>query len=79
LINWGISLHVRDPSGGAVQKGDVIATYFDGQKLTLSKATDTSETVATALAGKVIRFTGMANQISNFRFKCRQLCFVSAQ
>lgn len=62
----GISLHVRDTSGGAIQTGATIAGYFDGQKLTLSKATDTSEVVATALDGKVIRFTGMANQISNF-------------
>jgi flagellar hook-associated protein FlgK len=61
----GISLTLTD-SSSPVRDAATIAGYLDSRVLTLSAATDTKASIATALNGKVIRFTGISNQLVNY-------------
>ncbi|QWD65741.1 flagellar basal body rod C-terminal domain-containing protein [Polynucleobacter sp. MWH-Aus1W21] len=61
----GVSLTLTD-SSNPVQTAATIAGYLDGKVLTLSAATDTKASIATALNGKVIRFTGISTPLVNY-------------
>ena len=61
----GVSFALTD-SSNPVQTAATIAGYLDGQVLTLSAATDTKASIATALDTKVIRFTGISTPLVNY-------------
>ena len=61
----GISLTLSD-IGNPVQSASAIASYFDGLNITLQPATDTKESIATALNGTNIKVSGMANPLVNY-------------
>jgi flagellar hook-associated protein FlgK len=61
----GISLSLADISN-PVQSASTIASYLDGLNITLQPATDTKESIATALNGTAIKVSGMANPLVNY-------------
>jgi flagellar hook-associated protein 1 FlgK len=61
----GISLTLSDV-GSPVQSASTIASYFDGLNITLQPATDSKESIATALNGTNIKVSGMANPLVNY-------------
>jgi flagellar hook-associated protein 1 FlgK len=62
----GISLALSDLGPPPVQTAATIAGYLDTKVLTLSAATDTKASIATALNNKVIRFTGISTPLVNY-------------
>jgi flagellar hook-associated protein 1 FlgK len=61
----GISFSLTD-AGAPVQTAATIAGYLDGRVIKLSEAKDSKAAIATALDGKVIRFTGISTPLVNY-------------
>jgi flagellar hook-associated protein 1 FlgK len=81
LLNFdelGIQLTITGlDTGGIGEEASSIAAYFAGQKLKLTDAVDTKETIASALDGKTIGASGISDQLSYYGLKASNFISVA--